>query len=60
MILETLDMFGRRIQTFVSEFQKAGIYSVNFNVSQLSSGVYFSKLQVGNGFVEVEKILLIR
>lgn len=60
VILETLDMLGRRVQTLVSEFQKPGVYSVNFNVSQLSSGIYFSKLQVGNGFVEVEKILLIR
>lgn len=58
--LETLDMLGRRVQTLVSEFQKAGVYSVNFNVSQLSSGIYFSKLQVGNGFVETKKMVLIR
>ena len=57
--LTVYDILGREIQTLVSEFQKANTYSVNFDASKLSSGLYFYKLQLGN-FVETKKMLLLR
>ena len=36
-----------------------GCYEVTFNDSQLTSGVYFYRLQAGN-FVQTKKMLLIK
>ena len=56
--LTVYDILGKKIQTLVSEFQNANIYSVNFDASKLSSGIYFYKLQAGDGFVETKKMTL--
>jgi hypothetical protein len=58
--LKIYDMLGREIQTLVSEFQEANIYSIDFNARELSSGIYSYRLQVDNDFVETKKMLLIR
>lgn len=58
--LKIYDILGREIQTLVNEFQKADTYSVNFDASKLSSGIYFYRLQVGDDFVETKKMLLMR
>ncbi len=58
--LKIYDILGRETQALVSEFQKAGTYSVNFDASKLSSGVYFCQLQAGSDLVETKKMLLIR
>lgn len=60
VILEILDMQGRKIQTLVSEYQKAATYTVNFNAGNLSSSLFFCKLELGNGLVETKKMFLIR
>ncbi len=44
VLLEIYDLLGRRVQTLVNESQFAGFYSVQFNASSLSSGVYFYRL----------------
>ena len=54
------DILGREIQKLVNEFQKANTYSVDFDAIELSSGIYFYKLQVGNSFVDTKKMLLMR
>ncbi len=58
--LTIYDLSGSTVQTLVSGFQKTGSYSVNFNASGLSSGVYFYKLKVGNYFVDTRKMMLLR
>jgi len=57
--LKVYDILGREIQILVNQFQKAGTYSVIFHAGELSSGIYFYKLQTGN-FVETKKMLLLR
>ncbi len=65
--LEIFDVLGRKVATLVSSRQAAGAYSVNFNASRLSSGVYFYRLQATatNGatvqnFVETKKMMLVK
>ena len=58
--LKIYDLLGREIRTLVKGFQKANTYFVNFDASNLSSGVYFYRLQVGNDFVETKKMLYLR
>ena len=59
VVLKLYDMLGREIQTLVHQYQKSGRYRVPFNFSNLSSGVYFYQLQIGNDYVEKRKMLLI-
>jgi hypothetical protein len=58
--MKIYDMLGREVQTLVSKVQKTGTYSINFDASKLSSGIYFYRLQVGSDFIEARKMLLIR
>ncbi len=57
--LKVYDVLGRKVATLVNEQQPAGNYSVTFNATNLTSGIYFYKLQSGN-FVENKKMILIK
>jgi len=48
VIVKVFDVIGKEVETLVNERQNAGNYSVQFNAVNLSSGVYFYKLQAGN------------
>ncbi|MEO8665784.1 MAG: T9SS type A sorting domain-containing protein, partial [Ignavibacteria bacterium] len=62
--LKIYDMVGREIRTLVNGFAQSGTYSVNFNGSDLSSGVYFYKLETestgGKNFLMTKKMILIK
>ena len=45
--------------TLVDMEQSAGSHSVKFNASNLTSGVYFYKLQYGT-FSEIKKMILMK
>jgi hypothetical protein len=53
------DITGREIIKLVNEQKQAGFYSVLFDGNNLSSGVYFYRIEAGN-FVQVKKMLLIK
>jgi len=53
------DILGREVATLVNKQQKAGDYEVSFNASNLTSGVYFYRLQSGS-FIESKKMILLR
>jgi len=57
--LRVYDILGREITTLVNEEKPAGTYSVNFNASNLASGIYFYKISAGN-FSQTKKMLLLR
>jgi hypothetical protein len=57
--LKVYDMLGKEVATLVNEVKNVGTYSVDFNASTLSSGIYFYKVSV-NGFSEVKKMMLIK
>jgi hypothetical protein len=57
--LKVFDILGREVATLVNKQQKAGNYEVIFDASNLSSGVYFYRLQSGS-FVETKKLVLLR
>lgn len=58
--LKVYDILGREIKTLVSELQKTGEHSINFDASGLSSGIYFYRLQVGKKITDTKKMLLLR
>jgi len=52
------DLLGKKVQTLVNDYQTVGNYSLNFNASHLSSGIYFYQLKVGNNIVATRKMIL--
>ncbi len=57
--MKIYDVLGREVKTLVNEVKAAGTYTVDFNGSTLSSGVYFYKLE-SNGFTDIKKMMLIK
>ena len=57
--LKVYDVLGNEVASLVNGEKPAGIYEISFNASQLSSGVYFYKLQLGS-FIETKKMTLIK
>ncbi|MDD5362106.1 MAG: T9SS type A sorting domain-containing protein [Ignavibacteria bacterium] len=57
--LKIYDITGREVKSLVNDIKPAGYYSISFNGSELSSGVYFYKIEAGN-FVQVKRMVLIK
>ena len=53
------DVLGREVSTLINEVKQAGTYEINFNASNLSSGVYFYRITAGD-FTDVKKMMLIK
>ncbi len=62
--LKVYDILGNEVATLVNEEKPAGSYEIEFNVAQvsrpeLSSGIYFYKLQAGS-YIATRKMVLLR
>jgi hypothetical protein len=57
--LKVYNVLGKEVATLVSEEMNIGTYEVNFSASDLSSGVYFYKLETGN-FAKTNKMILMK
>jgi len=57
--IKIYDLLGREVSSLVNEVKQAGYYSVDFNASDLASGVYFYKME-SSGFVDTKKFVLLK
>ena len=57
--LKIYDILGREVTTLVNEIQKPGHYEVEFDASQLTSGIYFYRIKA-NEFFETKRMLLLK
>jgi hypothetical protein len=57
--LKVYDILGKEVVTLVNEKQSPGNYKVEFDATNLPSGVYFYRLQTDN-FIETKKMVLLR
>ncbi|MBK8946122.1 MAG: T9SS type A sorting domain-containing protein [Ignavibacteriae bacterium] len=57
--LKVFDAVGQEVATLVNEFKNAANYKVNFNAANLTSGVYFYRLEA-NDLLQTKKMLLIK
>jgi photosystem II stability/assembly factor-like uncharacterized protein len=57
--LKVYDVLGNEVASLVNEEQNAGSHSINFSAAQLSSGIYFYRLNIGN-FSETKSMILIK
>lgn len=57
------DISGREVGTLVNDVKTAGYYTVQFNASNLASGMYFYRISAqgtNNNFVQTKKMVLIK
>ena len=57
--LKVYDILGNEVATLVNEEQNAGNYRADFIGIDLTSGIYFYKIQAGE-FVETKKMILLK
>ena len=57
--LKVYDILGKEVANLVNSNMNVGSYSYEFNASNLTSGIYFYKLE-SNGFMETKKMMLIK
>ncbi len=57
--LTLYNILGQEIKTLVNESKEAGVHTVNFNASDLNSGLYIYKLEA-NGLTQTRKMTLVK
>ncbi len=57
--IEVYDALGRRVATLVDSEKSPGKYSVEFNGSELASGVYFITMRAG-AYMNTRKVMMIK
>jgi len=57
--LKVYDAMGKEVATLVNEIKPAGRYEIKFDGSNLSSGVYFYKIEAGS-FSAVKRMILLK
>jgi hypothetical protein len=57
--LKIYDVLGNELATLINEEKPAGVYEVEFDASNLSSGIYFYKL-TASSFVETKKMTVLK
>jgi hypothetical protein len=57
--LSVYDVAGRLIETLVNGSREAGSYEISFNAANLSSGLYFYRLEAGS-FSQMQRMLLVK
>jgi hypothetical protein len=58
-ILKVYDVLGREVATLVDGEKSAGVHTVSWDASRLSSGVFLYRLKVGD-FNDVKKMILLK
>jgi len=56
--LKVFDMIGREVAVLIQERMDAGLHTISFNASNLSSGIYMYRLQIGNSMFTQKMTLL--
>jgi FG-GAP repeat/Secretion system C-terminal sorting domain len=59
VILKVYNTLGSEIMTLVSKQQPQGYYKIEFNGSELTSGIYFYRLQSGK-YAETKKMIILK
>ncbi len=57
--LKVYDILGNEVATLVDEYRPAGRYEVEFDATQLSSGIYFYQLKTGD-YLQTKKMIILR
>ncbi len=58
--LSIYNTLGQKVVTLVKKRQPAGIHKIQWNASGFASGVYYSRLETEQRFVQVRKLILLK
>jgi len=58
--LKVYDILGNEVADLVNEKKNAGNYSVQFDGSKLSSGIYFYTLSVNGNVIDTKSMVLVK
>jgi photosystem II stability/assembly factor-like uncharacterized protein len=59
VVLKVYNELGKEVNTLVSSYKNAGSYEITFDATNLSSGIYFYKLE-SDGLTATKKMLLVK
>ncbi|MBK7378339.1 MAG: T9SS type A sorting domain-containing protein [Ignavibacteriales bacterium] len=57
--LKIYDVLGNEVEVLINEQKEPGNYQIDFNASELSSGIYYYTLTAGN-FTSTKKMILVK
>ena len=57
--LTLFNILGQQIRTLVNEFKESGVHTINFDASELNSGMYIYKIESGL-FTQTRKMTLVK
>jgi len=57
--IKVFDILGNEVTTLVNQFKQAGNYSVKFDASNLSSGIYLYQMKAGKS-IQTKKLMLLK
>lgn len=59
VVIKIYDILGNEIKTLINDEKVKGNYEITFDGANLSSGIYFLKMQAGS-FSEIKKMILLK
>ena len=59
VVLSVYDVQGRKVRTLIDNRQKAGSHTIQFNASNLASGIYIYEIKAGS-YTQMKKMILVR
>jgi hypothetical protein len=59
VVLTVFNLLGQKAATLFSGRQQAGYYSIEWDASEMASGIYYYKLEAGP-FIEIKRMLLLK
>ncbi|NOY88043.1 MAG: T9SS type A sorting domain-containing protein, partial [FCB group bacterium] len=59
VLITIYNIMGQKVATLVNKNEEAGVYTVNWNASNVASGIYCYRIEAGN-FVQTKKMLLLK
>ena len=57
--LTVFNILGQELKTLVNEFKESGVHTINFDASELNSGMYIYKIEA-ESFVQTRKMTLVK
>ena len=57
--MKVYNILGQQVVELVNDFKSAGTYEVNFDASDLTSGMYVYTIKAGN-FTATKKMMLLK
>ncbi len=57
--IKIFTLLGKEVSSLVNKYKSTGIYTVNWNANNFSSGIYILKMESGN-YIKTRKLMLIK